>query len=105
MNQGDNAKLKTSDNEKAQFTIFWNKKRTSYDQEISLCILFLDLLPITFYPFNLEPAPVLMLRQTLLFPCESRAVGSFFMIVLSTNVGDQGWPMKKNFKIALAKMP
>ena len=105
MNQGDNAKLKSSDNEKAQFTVFRNKKRTSYVQEISFCILFLDLLPITFYPFNLEPAPVLMLRQTLLFPCESRAVGSFFMIVLSTNVGDQGWPMKKNFKIALAKMP
>ena len=105
MNQGDNAKLKTSDNKKAQFTIFWNKKRTSYDQEISFCILFLDLLPITFYPFNLEPAPVLMLRQTLLFLCESRAVGSFFMIVLSTSVGDHGWPMKKSFKIALAKMP
>lgn len=105
MNQGDNAKLKSSVNEKAQFTIFRNKKRTSYVQEIPFWILFLDLLPIIFYPFNLEPALVLMLIQTLLFLCESRAVGSFFMIVLSTNVGDHGWPMKKSFKIALAKMP
>ena len=48
MNQGDNAKLKSSDNEKAQFTIFGNKKRTSYVHEISFCILFLDLLLIIF---------------------------------------------------------
>ena len=49
MNQGDNAKLKSSDNEIAQFTIFLNKKRTLYIHKISFCVLFLDLLIIIFY--------------------------------------------------------
>ena len=49
MNQRDNAKLKSSDNKKAQFTIFRNKQRTLHVHEISFCILCLDLLIIIFY--------------------------------------------------------
>ena len=49
MNQGNNAKLKSSDNEIAQFTIFLNKKRTLCIHKISFCVLFLDLLIIIFY--------------------------------------------------------
>ena len=49
MNQRDNAKLKSSDNKKAQFTIFPNKWRTLHVHEISFCILCLDLLIIIFY--------------------------------------------------------
>ena len=44
MNQGDNAKLMSSDNEKAQLAIL----RTLYVPEISFCILFLDFLIIIF---------------------------------------------------------
>ena len=49
MNHGDNAKLKSSDNEIAQLTIFLNKKRTLYIHKISFCVLFLHLLVIIFY--------------------------------------------------------
>ena len=36
----------SSDNEKAKFTIFRNKSRTLYVQQISFCILVLDFLII-----------------------------------------------------------
>ena len=48
-NQRDNAKLKSSDNRNALFTIFSNKQRTLHGHEISFCILCLDLLTIIFY--------------------------------------------------------
>ena len=50
MNQGDNAKLMSSDYEKAQLTIFRKKERTLHVHEISVFILFLDFLIIIFLP-------------------------------------------------------